>query len=243
MYINKKNAFTLIELIVVVMMIWILMMATTMYLWWSDEKRKTIEAQWCANSFWWEINNFLFYTLTSKNLKLNNGTVSPTYYIVEFTWWNGQYCSSGNMCDKINLSYSTSTWDTPNNVEEYKQLTISNTCNQNNQLKFYWSWLDTKYIVMNKWFSPKNINDKNVFYILEDGGNKNLSWDVIIWLCLNKKECETPKEIWKFVADARSQTISIRNCKFYDNDDANKCKTREGCQVYDSNDSTVCLEY
>jgi hypothetical protein len=239
-YINKKSAFTLIELIVVVMMIWILMMATTMYLWWSDEKRKAIEAQWCANSIWWEINNFLFYTLTSKNLKLSeNVFIFPNYYIVEFTWWNGSFCSSGDMCDKINLSYST--WDSPSDIKIYKTLSISDTCNQNNQLKFYWSWADEKYIIMNKWFSPKNINDKNVFYV---SGNNSiaLTWDVIVGLCLNK-DCDKPKEIWKFVADARSQTISFRNCKFYDNDDQTKCKTREGCQIYDSSDSTICQRY
>ena len=71
MVIKKHNAFTLIEIIVVVMMIWILMMATTMYLGWNGEKRKTIEAQWCVNSIWWEINNFVFHTITSKNLKLS----------------------------------------------------------------------------------------------------------------------------------------------------------------------------
>ena len=94
---------------------------------------------------------------------------------------------------------------------------------------------------MNKWFSPKNINDKNVFYV---SGNNSiaLTWDVIVGLCLNK-DCDKPKEIWKFVADARSQTISFRNCKFYDNDDQTKCKTREGCQIYDSSDSTICQRY
>ena len=242
MHIKKINAFTLIEIIVVVMMIWILMMATTMYLWWSDEKRKTIEAQWCANTIWWEINNFLFFTLTSKNLKTDSFEGSPNYYIVEFTWWTGwgvDYCSSWNMCDKINLSYST--WeDSPENITTYKTLSISN-CSQNNKLKFYRSWTQTNYIIMNKGFSPKDIHDKNVFYLSWTDWKK-LLWDAIVWLCLND-ECSNSKEIWKFVADARSQTISFKNCKFYDNENPTKCKTRDGCNVYNSGDPTICEKY
>ena len=238
MYNIKKNALTLIEIVVVIMMIWILMTATTMYLWWSDEKRKTIEAQWCLNTLWWEINNFLFFTLTSKNLKIDGSeSVSPDYYIVEFTWWSSNYCSSGNMCDKINLSYST-WWDSTTDITIYKTLSISN-CTQDNPLKFYRSWTETKYIIMNKWFSPKSNNNYEVFYL--SWNHIDLIWDVIIWLCLNS-DCSEPKEIWKFVADARSQTISVRNCKFYE-DNSTKCKTREGCQVYDVTDPTLCNQY
>ncbi len=241
MHIKKINAFTLIEIIVVVMMIWILMMATTMYLWWSDEKRKTIEAQWCANAIWWEINNFLFYTLTSKHLSTE--IQSPNFYIIEFTWWNNSnYCFSGYMCDKINLSYST--WDTPTNVTQYKTLTISTTCQQNNQpLKFWWDSTGTTHIIMNKWFSPRSINDKNVFYLRDSNNNtKSLLWHIVVWLCLNN-DCTNPKQIWRFVADARSQTVSLANCKYYDNDNPTKCKTWEGCQIYDTSDSTICQKY
>lgn len=229
-------------MIVVVMMIWILMMATTMYLGWSGEKRKTIEAQWCVNSIWWEINNFVFHTLTSKNLKLSESeSIFPNYYIIEFTWWNDSYCSSsGQMCDKINLSYST--WDEPTNINIYKTISIPTTCQWNKQpLIFFRSWSETNYIIMNKWFSPKSINDKNVFY-LKSNSSTELIWDIIIWLCLNS-ECDSPKEIWKFIADARSQTVSLTTCKFYDNDNPTKCKTREGCQIYDSSDPTKCQKY
>lgn len=220
-------------------MIWILMMATTMYLGWSGEKRKTIEALWCANSIWWEINNYLFYTLTSKHL--NSEIQSPNYYIIEFTWWIGSYCSSGNMCDKINLSYST--WDDPTDIEVYRTLTISTTCQQNNQpIKFFRSWTETTHIIMNKWFSPKNINDRNTFYLKDINGNNELLWYIIVWLCLNK-DCTSPKEIWRFVADARSQTVALATCKYYDNDNPTKCKTREGCQIYDSSDPITCLKY
>ena len=235
-----KKAFTLIEMIVVIMMIWILMMATTMYLWWSDEKRKIIEAQWCMNTIWWQINNYIFYTLTSKNLKIDGDEISPNYYIVEFTWWSSDYCSSGDMYDKINLSYSTG--DTPTNITTYQTINISNICSKDSKLRFYRSWTDTKYIIMNKWFLPKDINDRNIFYLLWTWADKKLLWDAIIWLCIND-DCTSPKEIWKFVADARSQTISIRNCKYYDDTDPTKCKTREGCQVYSGIDTTVCERY
>jgi prepilin-type N-terminal cleavage/methylation domain-containing protein len=224
--IKRNKAFTLIELIIVVCMISILIMATTIYLSWFGEKRKVIEWQWCASSIWWEINNFVFYAITSKNLKPSGSDpIFPDYYIIEFTWWDSDYCTGGHMCDKINLSFST--WDSPtNNITIYKTISVSNTCQNNKQpLKFYRSWLDTtSFIIMNKWFSPKSISDKNVFY-LGNWTDVHLLWDIIIWLCINN-ECSTPKEIWKFIADARTQTVTLKNCKFYDND-PNKCRERE----------------
>lgn len=240
MFINKKNAFTLIELVIVVAMIWILIMATTVYLWWTDEKRKIIEAQWCAATIWWEIHNYLFSTLTSKKLKISNSqTESPNYYIIELTWSN---CSS--WCDMINFSYST--WEDPTNIQIYKTLSVSNTCHQTKQpIRFIWSWgnTDTQYIVMNKWFSPRNdIINKKIFYIEGSGSSQSILWDIIITVCIDRN-CSTLKEISKFIVDWRSQTISLRNCKFYQDNDPTKCKTREWCSIYDSSDPTTCKEY
>ena len=218
-------------------MIWVLIMATTIYLWWTDEKRKIIEAQWCVATIWGEIHNYLFSTLTSKKLKISNSQKeSPNYYIIGLTWWD---CLNG--CDEINFSYST--WDEPTNIEIYKTLSVSKTCQQTKQpLKFYWSWgNNTEYIVMNKWFSPRSNINKKIFYI-EWWWSQTVLWDIIIGLCLNK-ECSTPKEISKFVVDWRSQTISVRNCKFYQESNPTKCKTREGCSLYASSDPTLCQEY
>lgn len=199
------------------------MLATTVYIGGSDEKRKVIEAQWCANTIWWEINNFVFYTLTSKHLKIDdNNTISPSHYIIQLTW-----CDDSLLCDKIDLSYDT---DNDSTINSYKTISVSNTCHQTKQpLRFQWSW-DTnekiEYIKMNKWLSPKDINDRNVFYMnLNDG--ILIIWDIITSVCINNNECTNPKEIWKFRVDWRSQTISRKNCKFYDDDDTTKCKERE----------------
>lgn len=222
-------------MIIVIAVIWILMMATTIYLGWSDEKRKTIEAQWCANTIWWEINNFIFYTLTSKHLKIDDNSISPTFYIVQLTWWTNdewKNCSITNSwvyCREILLSYNT--WTEDETIWSYKTLSVANTCQQTRQpLVFYWSWAnDTniKYVKMNKWLTPRNLHDNNVFYIQLswNSNNKILLWDIITALCLND-DCTNPKEIWKFGIDSRSQTISRRNCKFYD-DNPSKCKERE----------------
>jgi hypothetical protein len=150
------------------------MMATTVYLGWSDEKRKTIEAQWCANAIWWEINNFTFYTLTSKHLKTDdNLSISPSFYIVQLSWllkdeWKN--CSISNSwvyCTKILLSYNT--WTDDESIWLYKTLSVTETCWQTKQpLVFYWSWendTNIKYIKMNKWLAPRNLHDNNVFYI------------------------------------------------------------------------------
>lgn len=241
MFVNKKS-FTLVELIIVTVIMWILAMATTVYLWWTDEKRKIIEGQWCATSIWGEINNYIFYALTSKKLKISDDdTVSPNFYIIQFTWWN---CSLTNWCDTINLLYSTT--DNTTETETYKSFTIQSKCSNNKpNIKLYWTWInDVKYVVMNKWFLPRSTSNFEVFYLEKTWGsyNKAMTWDMIIWLCFNK-DCSTPKEIWKFAVDARSQTISIVNCKYYENDDPTKCKTRDGCSVYNSEDPTICEKY
>ncbi len=227
MYNIKKNAFTLVELIIVIGVIWILMMATTVYLSWTDEKRKVIEAQWCASAIWWELNNFVFYALTSKTLKDNNIPVSPTHYIVQLTWC--ETTTSWTYCNKIDLSYDT--WDVgPAQTNLYKTVSTSSACRQTKQpLLFYWAESSNstwRKIKMNKWFSPISMNNRNVFYIDKGWPTQiALSWDIITATCFDD-DCDGKKEIWKFWVDARSQTISRRNCKFYD-EDLTTCKERE----------------
>lgn len=221
----SKKAFTLIELIIVIAMLWILFMATTIYLGDSDEKRKIIEAQWCLNTLEWEISNFLFYALTSKDLKISDSqSESPDYYIIQFTGWNNTFCTSEDACDTIDFTYAT--WDS-NNIKTYKEINSSDTCRHQSKqpIKFYWNWSNITYIIMNKWFSATKEKEK-VFYLLSWNAEQLLSWEIVTALCLNK-ECSNPKEIWKFVIDARSQTIYTRNCKYYQDNEPTKCKKRE----------------
>lgn len=208
------------------------MMATTIYLWWTDEKRKSIEAQWCAATIWGEITNFVFYALTSKILKLDGNPQVPEYYYLSLTWGdnNGQNCIIGNTwCDTIVFSFAT--WN--NIITEYETHTPWNTCRwSNSRLRFNRSWTtsnDIKQVKMNKWFTvnENNINDKNVF-VLENNWWSSIQfvWDIIISVCLNP-DCTDPREITKYAVDWRSQTISTKNCKFYEYNDANKCRERE----------------
>jgi hypothetical protein len=233
---NKKlKSFTLLELIVVISVVWMLMMATTVYLWWTDEKRKVIEAQWCTATIWSEITNFVFYALTSKNLKLENDTyVSPDYYYVSLTWWSAHGCA-WQQC-KIVLSYST--WS--NNMRTYKILSSSNNCRWT-KTRLIYSWWTVNYVKMNKWFSI-SADDPSKNQVFDLNWSSAQTWDIIISLCINES-CTSPKEISKFVVDWRSQTISAKNCKYYQDNDPTKCKTREECQIYDPNDSSVCLKY
>lgn len=235
---HKINGFTLLELIIAVSIIWILFMATTVYLWWTDEKRKVIEAQWCASSLWWEITNYVFYALTSKNLKLSNWKMDvPNNYYIQLTWWTSN-CPSWSFCG-ITLSYSSWTAQTP--TAEYKTLTTRNTCRwSNTRLTFTRTWdSNYHYVKMNKWFSesPENPNDNRVFWL--DWGY--LKWYIIISLCLNS-ECSSPRQISRFVIDWSTQTIALKNCKYYEND-PNICKTRDDCKVYDATDKSRCTEY
>ena len=119
MFRNKIKAFTIIEIILVVAVIWVLMMATTVYLWGTDEKRKVIEAQWCATTLWSEMTNFVFYTLTSKKLRIDNTPISDIkYYYVSLTWWTDSNCNYWwSWCDTIVFSFST--WDN-SEITEYE---------------------------------------------------------------------------------------------------------------------------
>ena len=232
MFSNKK-AFTIIEITLVIGIIWILIAWITVYLWWSDEKRATMEAQGCASTIWGRISNYVFFALTSKNIKPEdlNTTISPNFYTIGLSWWNSteaQPCNAINaswdniLCDKLIFWYSTWTiWD----IELYKEITVRNTCRQNQpNLRFFWSGENNdtiKKVVMNKWFTTINLNNSNTFYL----DWWSLVGDIIIALCDND-DCYPRKEISKRVVDWRSQTISQYNCGFYD-DEWLKCKERE----------------
>lgn len=262
MHNTKKYWFTLIELIITVSVIWILIAWMTIYLWWSNEKRKIIEAQWCASAIWWEINNFLFHALTSKSIKVSDSTpaITPDYYIIKLAWWNSDSnlsyngsnynnCTTDNyknwndkFCSDFVLSYAI---ENQNTITTYKTINSSNTCKQyDSNLKYIRDdndkW-EIAYININKWFSPVRNEDQRVFYLQRTDNKKILLWNVLAILCLDD-ECLRKKEIWKRVVDGRSQTISLKKCKFY-NDDNSTCKTREGCTIYNSADPTVCDEY
>ena len=235
-----KKAFTLTELIIVVAIIWILMMWVTVYLWWLWERARIIETQWCATSFWWEMNNFVFNALTSKNLKLSNGTtVSPNYYTIELTWGDNtcsktDYEEDWKYCNELKLWYS---FDNPSTESEYKIVTIWNTCRQNQaNMWLYrngWTSWDIKGIYMNKWFAPRSINERKVFYLqhrsdngLNEDENKLTEGDIMVLLCPSSNNCSWGKEVGRFHVDARTQTITFQKCRFY-KDDLISCDARE----------------
>lgn len=239
-----KKAFTLTELIIVVAIIWILMMGVTVYVWWIWERAKTIEAQWCAGSFWWEISNYVFNGLTSKNIKLvgTNTTVSPDYYYIQLT---GGTSTNTKNCTKTNYTWTDwtycngiifwyTTWDN-NQILGYRTLNMTNTCRQNQgNIWFFWSWWnnsDIKYIKMNKWFAPRSVNERKVFYLQHDtthwsmDENQLTEGDIIIVYCPNVV-CSMGKQIARYNIDARTQTISFQRCRFYQ-DDGITCDARE----------------
>ena len=253
----------MIELILTISIIGILMAWTTVYLSWYNEKRQVIEAQWCAATIWWELNNFIFYALTSK--ELNDTIKAPDYYRIWLDWWNsnpldntltslsfndctrdanynGGYSWPADnlpiLCENINLKYKNedSEWN-------YKVLNASNTCKQyQSRIRFmrkvegssvggaighgYPS--NIAYININKWFTQWWLNDTRVFYMenADDTNKKPLIWNIIIVICLDS-DCKSIKEIWKYDIDWRTQTISLNKCVFYEEDDSNKCMTRE----------------
>lgn len=241
------KSFTMIEMVVVVFIIWILMLWMTIYLDWTGERTKIIEAEWCLNSFWWVINNYLYYTLTSKNIKVWSDEISPKYYTIMLSWSNN--CNdSGNLCDKILLWYITGDNNISNN-QVYQTYNVWNTCNQSKvKLWFYrWSWNGTEnnnYVSMNKWFLPLNTTDLpfQINLKINTEWERSLLWYIIVVLCIDKN-CTSQRQIWRRRVDARSQTVPYEKCKFYDDNQLNICKTREGCTVYSDSDPTVCTSY
>jgi prepilin-type N-terminal cleavage/methylation domain-containing protein len=257
---NKlKKAFTLTELIMVIAIIWILMMWMTVYIWWSGEKTKIIEAEWCANSLWWVMDNYLYYALTSRTLSGENDTIYS--YYIQLSWWtltSNKNCitseftwSNPIFCNEIVLGYHT--WNSDLTIGDspavYQERTIWDVCRQNkSNLWFYRSWLEgnVSYLKMNKWFAQTNIADRNVFYIVDDNTDNNerersLLWEIIIVMC-SDDNCTWRKQIAKWVVDSRSQTISLIKCKYYDENDLRMCKIWEDCKQYDPDNPTVCLD-
>lgn len=239
--INKK-AFTLTEMVMVIAIIWVLMMWMTVYISWSSERTQMIETQWCASTIGWEIDNYLYYTLTSRNLSWN---ISPKYYYIQLTWWKSSidkncskqnFDSTGTFCNEIILWYSTWELAADQNPLVYQEIKPSKVCRQNQpKIWFYWdepttTW-NIKYLKMNKWFSPTSISDKNVFYLqwwtsTTFYTDRPLLWNIMILMC-NDEDCTWRKQIWKRVVDSRSQTITLVKCKFYNEEDKTLCETRE----------------
>ena len=200
-----KNAYTMMEIVMVITVISILMLWMTAYFWWSQDRWKIIEAQWCAGAFLWEMNNYIYYALTSKSLKVSDKMINPNIYTIELSWNNnGVYRS-------VLLRYDEN-W-------LYKKLDSGQVCRNNSQVWFYWSW-DDKKISMKKWFIQTTPTDK-VFSV----GN-NLTWSIIVVYCTNK-ECSWSKDIARLNVDGRSQTIYIDQCKLYKDSESNKCQTWE----------------
>ena len=248
------------------------MLWMTIYLWKSGGKAKSIEAEWCSNALWWALGNYAYYTLTSKNLRVKiNGVeeaISPKYYYIQLTGWTTDpehKCTPENafswyLCKDITLWYATWyfswTYDPDLNIQEYQKINVSNTCRHwKPYLWFYRSWWqhtwDIEFIRMNKWFTPREVNAERVFFIKDNGwttedDTKLLTWDIIVVLCADAScECTDKscrKQIGRRHVDARSQTISFKKCRYYE-DEWNICKTREDCRVYSGWDITQCLEY
>lgn len=225
---QKQKAFTMLELIFVIFIIAIIIMSTTVYLW-IDDKRKIIESQWCVTTIWWELHNFLFYALTSKKLRLDEETtVSPEFYIIQLTWSTsetGNCINTWAICDEILLRYDT--WD--GIVETYSRPSLKSCHWGLSRIGYYRSWdIDIKQVTMNKWFAASTDNpyDKKVFWLEDFSGNKLLLWDIIVVLCVNEN-CTEPKQISRLTIDWRSETIAIKNCNIYQDEDSNLCEQRE----------------
>jgi prepilin-type N-terminal cleavage/methylation domain-containing protein len=234
MFKNKK-AFTLTEMIIVIVIIWVLMAWTTIYLQWSDETRKVIEAQWCATTIWWYINNFIFYSLTSRNLRISaSNIISPDIYAIKLA-----DCNSNDLCDSIEFY---------GDEEKYQTINIYDTCHTSqNNLRIRRGWdegekpSNDSIIKINKWFSPKKLSEKNIFYIDDNWATPPpLIWEIIMVLCLDKN-CSVTKDVTERVVDWRTQTISLRNCAYYNEN--RTCKTREWCACYNPEDPTECKSY
>ena len=112
----------------------------------------------------------------------------------------------------------------------YKTLTPWANCRQNNWTKLvYYRWDNIKLISMNKWFAPSSYNDKNPFRLNHLGDNANvLYWEIIIVACISwDDDCTWRKEVAKRVIDPRSQSITLKNCKFYNETNPTLCETWE----------------
>lgn len=235
-----KKAFTLLELVLVIAIIWMLLTGTTIYLWWQWERAKRIEWQWCTQNINWEISNFLFSALTSKKIEINKKTYDPNYYYIYLASREieNKECNTKSewYCSDLKFGYSDwEDYDYKSEIEyisEYKTINSKKTCkniSQGNKIFFSREWDNEKIIAINKWFSPnKNNIIENVFNIfkIEEKNTTATTATIISYFCTSSA-CNQKKEIAKFDIDSRSQTITLKKCKFYNSDDSTKCKERE----------------
>lgn len=196
-------------------------------------------------------NNFVspnFYNIYLSSWDTNTLTIDNKYNSTDIqnsrcqiqkvdTW----YIISDNKCNEIILAYQT--W---NNISgnlsstiQYKAISSDKNCRQNNwtELRFYWlnfTWENSqattgKMISMNKWFVPFSIaiEDQKPFYTMWQNVNERfIYWEILIRFCIDWKNCKWEKDVWKRIIDARSQTITLKKCRFYYDDYPTICEER-----------------
>lgn len=139
--------------------------------------------------------------------------------------WN--YINEWIYCNELSFHA-----ENDSNKYAYKTYNVRNTCRQNQvDIWFFysgWASSDIRNISMNKWFAPRSVSERKVFYLLHSGWgdeNKLTEGDIIVVLCPSD-ECRNWKEVAKYHVDARVQSISFHKCRFYQ-EDGITCDTRE----------------
>jgi hypothetical protein len=200
-----KKWFSLAELIVVVGIISILMVSFAYHL--NDDHKDYLYAETCINKIHWDMNNFLYYAMTSKWLYVKSGTTNTIIYPIKYT-----IGIDANQ-NKILLKYT----DTNNTTGTF----LINDLWWSQLWRSYCSFKDG-YITKLSWSSYEiNIDKQPINEQAAPSFSINTPWTFSqtteMYLCYKEDLnmltwFNICKEIAHFTTDVRTQTIKKKRC-------------------------------
>lgn len=196
---EKKNWYTLIELLLVIIVVWILWVLFRNSF--NPKNKDIMYWEACVNNIYSDISSFINNALTSKNILSWNKRISPKQYLIDIN-------PNGNT---ISLKYKESE---SSEMISYKQLNLTGDilssyyCDTNAYTTIL-SWNHT-ILEINKWFkeslSLKNFNINN---------SNSLHEKIFLKLCPrnnNTIQYEKCKEVWLYKVDVSTQNIKRSTC-------------------------------
>jgi len=193
----KKQWFTLIEIMIVIIIIWtIFFISRGLFV---SKDRDNLYAKSCLNNIYWELENYINSSFTSKWLWIGWNLVYPEEYYINFlpasNWINLWFKTLQNTWIRRFLNIS---WNLPKDFY----------CNTSNYfIKLTWENVDLK---IQKWF--KTIWTKPSFEIKKNWESK-ITQNILFLFCY--KWSSLCKEFEIFEVDIRTKNIYQKVCIDY----------------------------
>lgn len=203
----RKKWFTILELIMVIWIISILIVTFRDIF--NNSNKDYLYAEVCVNKIYWDINNYIYSALTSKWLYVSwSWTIFPKQYTIKIQPSNNEF----------SLDYKINTWTWTYIQENLDNQAMEEYYCKTNKYTIYLSWDDFN-ITINK----SSIQDQTLPTFTINDGQAEFTKTTAINLCYTGNDC---KEIYNFMTDIRTQTISKKKCLLI-NDQWTNCLERD----------------